>query len=278
MTIGGEHAGEEGVRQTYNAVFFATLVLALVPFTYMCAVPAPSMQGINLLLQKHSLHVAPGMLWSTQPDVAPGTNPQLIGTVLLVATGYACSGFNKSSASLDEGFPPIFCLSLFPKMRTIVSASRPSEACHLCGRPPDQSHSEAACVKLPGCVLKPEQMPECIAEGSFLCRSMFVSDRSFFMRDPARSLYSTAAYYLSVMTVNAAVTIINAAILLLLMYSMIGEPSKPFQAVHARGGRPPSCCIPEMQLLKQHFPSSSGELAGGQRSLSSCCNPPRSMS
>ena len=54
-------------------------------------------------------------------------------------------------------------------------------------------------------------------------RSMFVSDRSFFMRDPARSLYSTAAYYLSIMTVNAAVTIINAAFLVLLMYGMIGE-------------------------------------------------------
>lgn len=53
---------------------------------------------------------------------------------------------------------------------------------------------------------------------------MFVSDRSFFMRDPARSLYSTAAYYLSIMTVNAAVTIINAAFLVLLMYGMIGEP------------------------------------------------------
>ena len=56
-----------------------------------------------------------------------------------------------------------------------------------------------------------------------ICRSMFVSDRSFFMRDPARSLYSTAAYYLSIMTVNAAVTIINAAFLVLLMYGMIGE-------------------------------------------------------
>ena len=54
-------------------------------------------------------------------------------------------------------------------------------------------------------------------------RSMFVSDRSFFMRDPARSLYSTAAYYLSIMTVNAAVTIINATFLVLLMYGMIGE-------------------------------------------------------
>lgn len=52
---------------------------------------------------------------------------------------------------------------------------------------------------------------------------MFVSDRSFYMRDPARSLYSTSAYYLSVMTVNAAVTIINAAILLLLTYGMVGE-------------------------------------------------------
>ena len=54
---------------------------------------------------------------------------------------------------------------------------------------------------------------------------MFVSDRSFFMRDPARSLYSTAAYYLSIMTVNAAVTIINATFLVLLMYGMIGELS-----------------------------------------------------
>ena len=52
---------------------------------------------------------------------------------------------------------------------------------------------------------------------------MFVSDRSFYMRDPARSLYSTGAYYMSVMTVNAVVTIINAAILMLLMYGMIGE-------------------------------------------------------
>ena len=54
-----------------------------------------------------------------------------------------------------------------------------------------------------------------------------MSDRSFFMRDPARSLYSTAAYYLSVMAVNAAVTIINAAILLLLMYGMIGAHAIP---------------------------------------------------
>ncbi len=33
------HAGEEGIRQTFNAIFFITLVLALVPFTYMCAYP-----------------------------------------------------------------------------------------------------------------------------------------------------------------------------------------------------------------------------------------------
>lgn len=32
-------AGDEGVRQTFNAIFFVTLVLALVPFTYMCAFP-----------------------------------------------------------------------------------------------------------------------------------------------------------------------------------------------------------------------------------------------
>ena len=33
------HAGEEGIRQAFNAIFFITLVLALVPFTYMCASP-----------------------------------------------------------------------------------------------------------------------------------------------------------------------------------------------------------------------------------------------
>ena len=59
------------------------------------------------------------------------------------------------------------------------------------------------------------------------------------MRDPARSLYSTAAYYLSVMTVNAAVTIINAAILLLLTYGMVGEccfmfhPREPYKSAAA---------------------------------------------
>lgn len=62
---------------------------------------------------------------------------------------------------------------------------------------------------------------------------MFVSDRSFFMRDPARSLYSTGTYYLSVMTVNAAVTIINAAILVLIMYGMIGE-CPPYPLLRAR--------------------------------------------
>lgn len=28
-------AGTEGINQTFNAIFFVTLVLALVPFTYM---------------------------------------------------------------------------------------------------------------------------------------------------------------------------------------------------------------------------------------------------
>ena len=37
------HAGEEGIRQAFNAIFFITLVLALVPFTYMCAKPFPLM-------------------------------------------------------------------------------------------------------------------------------------------------------------------------------------------------------------------------------------------
>lgn len=68
---------------------------------------------------------------------------------------------------------------------------------------------------------------------------MFVSDRSFFMRDPARSLYSTAAYYLSVMTVNAAVTIINAAILLLLTYGMVGECCSMFPS---KGALQKCCC------------------------------------
>ena len=77
-------------------------------------------------------------------------------------------------------------------------------------------------------------------------RSMFVSDRSFFMRDPARSLYSTAAYYLSIMTVNAAVTIINATFLVLLMYGMIGgSPSLPCRTLVT--GTPPrllrACCV-----------------------------------
>ena len=29
------YAGTEGINQTFNAIFFVTLVLALVPFTYM---------------------------------------------------------------------------------------------------------------------------------------------------------------------------------------------------------------------------------------------------
>jgi len=52
---------------------------------------------------------------------------------------------------------------------------------------------------------------------------MFVSDRHFCLVDPARSLYSTAVYYLSVMVVNAFVTVLNSGILLLILYSMVGE-------------------------------------------------------
>ena len=95
------------------------------------------------------------------------------------------------------------------------------------------------------------------------CRSMFVSDRSFFMRDPARSLYSTAAYYLSVMAVNAAVTIINAAILLLLMYGMIGEHAIPpkdvyrchltSSHVHDHRGRLGSFCSCDASQMHSHL-------------------------
>ncbi len=72
---------------------------------------------------------------------------------------------------------------------------------------------------------------------------MFVSDRSFFMRDPARSLYSTAAYYLSIMTVNAAVTIINAAFLVLLMYGMIGEFTLCVLPQHSESGLQTECMV-----------------------------------
>jgi hypothetical protein len=51
---------------------------------------------------------------------------------------------------------------------------------------------------------------------------MFVADRQFFIVDPARSLYKTSVYYLSLMVVNAAITVLNGAILLLIVYSMIG--------------------------------------------------------
>lgn len=41
------HAGEEGIRQAFNAIFFITLVLALVPFTYMCAYPSPTIAHLG---------------------------------------------------------------------------------------------------------------------------------------------------------------------------------------------------------------------------------------
>lgn len=53
-------------------------------------------------------------------------------------------------------------------------------------------------------------------------RSMFVADRHFFVVDPARPLYNTAVYYVSIMAVNAFVTVINSAALILILYSMIG--------------------------------------------------------
>lgn len=51
---------------------------------------------------------------------------------------------------------------------------------------------------------------------------MFVADRHFFIVDPTRSLYKTSVYYISLMVVNAAITCLNGAILLLILYSMIG--------------------------------------------------------
>lgn len=66
-----------------------------------------------------------------------------------------------------------------------------------------------------------------------MCRSMFVADRHFFLVDPARSLYHTAVYYVSVMAVNACVTVLNAGILLLVLYSMIGEHMPSFQLMLA---------------------------------------------
>lgn len=51
---------------------------------------------------------------------------------------------------------------------------------------------------------------------------MFVADRHFFVVDPARPLYRTAVYYVSIMAVNAFVTVLNSAVLILILYSMIG--------------------------------------------------------
>jgi hypothetical protein len=66
---------------------------------------------------------------------------------------------------------------------------------------------------------------------------MFVADRHFFLVDPARSLYNTAVYYLSVMAVNAFVTVLNASILMLILYSMIGARAWPAPVVawHSAG-------------------------------------------
>lgn len=50
-----------------------------------------------------------------------------------------------------------------------------------------------------------------------------MGDRHFFVVDPARPLYRTAVYYVAIMTVNAFVTVLNSAVLLLILYSMIGE-------------------------------------------------------
>ncbi|BDA40680.1 ABC transporter G family member 22 [Coccomyxa sp. Obi] len=56
----------------------------------------------------------------------------------------------------------------------------------------------------------------------FTYMSMFVADRHFFVVDPARPLYNTAVYYVSIMAVNAFVTVINSAVLILILYAMIG--------------------------------------------------------
>ena len=55
-----------------------------------------------------------------------------------------------------------------------------------------------------------------------LCRSMFVADRQYLTVDPARSLYSRGAYYASTLAVNSVVTIANAVVFMLLLYSMMG--------------------------------------------------------
>lgn len=52
---------------------------------------------------------------------------------------------------------------------------------------------------------------------------MFVNDRLFFTLDPARNLYSTFAYYTSTCAANSLTSVFNAAIFMLLMYSLSGE-------------------------------------------------------
>src|SRR5579875_2927794 len=51
---------------------------------------------------------------------------------------------------------------------------------------------------------------------------MFVHDRQFFTVDPARSLYNVMSSYASIMLANSALTVVNAGIFMLLMYSLIG--------------------------------------------------------
>ena len=51
---------------------------------------------------------------------------------------------------------------------------------------------------------------------------MFVADRSFYIVDPARSLYRTSVYYLALVAVNMVVTVFNAGLVLLIIYSMLG--------------------------------------------------------
>ena len=51
---------------------------------------------------------------------------------------------------------------------------------------------------------------------------MFIADRQYLAVDPARSLYSTCAYYVSVLAVNSVVTVANAVVFMLLLYSMMG--------------------------------------------------------
>lgn len=51
---------------------------------------------------------------------------------------------------------------------------------------------------------------------------MFVADRSFYIVDPARSLYRASVYYASLVAVNAGVTVLNGSLVLLIIYSMLG--------------------------------------------------------